>query len=97
MQTLESTADAVADVLDAQGSHMLILSADEEAATEEDSSWWFALTESIQAIEDGTHRILSLAAGQPKGGAGRRLSTVVVRLLRNQHQQLLSEADAWIS
>ena len=97
IQILESTANALAEVLDAQGSHMLNLTPEEEAADEEENSWWFALTESIQSIEDGTNRILSLSAGQPKGGAGRRLSAVMVRLLRRQHQQLLAEADAWIS
>lgn len=97
IQTLESTAGALSEVLDAQGSLMLNLTPHEEASPEDHNSWWFALTESIQSIEDGTNRILSLSAGQPKGGAGRRLSAVMVRLLRSQHQQLLAEADAWIS
>lgn len=97
IQTVESTADAVTDLLDAQGSRMLNINAEEEPPAENDNSWWFALAETIEVIENGLHRILSLAAGQPKGGAGRRLSAIIVRLLRRHHHQLLIEADAWIS
>lgn len=97
IHTLESTAEAVADLLDAQGSRMLTFRSEEALTADEDNSWWFALAESIQAIEDGTTRILSLAAGQPKGGAGRRLSAITARLLRSHHHKLLVEADAWIS
>lgn len=91
-----NTAEAIAEGLDSQGACMLNLAAT-DGGQEGDNSWWFALTETIQAIEDGTKRILSLASGQPKGGPGRQLSSVVVRLLREQHHLLLSEADAWIS
>lgn len=97
IETSVGTAEAIAEVLDAQGAHMLTLVPADRDVEEGDNSWWFALTETIQAIEDGTKRILSLASGQPKGGPGRRLSSVVVRLLRQQHHQLLAEADAWIS
>lgn len=97
IETSEGAVEAIAEALDAQGTHMLNLSADTGDGSDVDNSWWFALTETIEAIEDGTTRILSLASGQPKGGPGRQLSSVVVRLLRRQHQQLLAEADAWIS
>ena len=93
----EATAEAIAEALDAQGAHMLNFTPPDAPDEDGERSWWFTLTESIQAIEDGTNRILSLAAGQPKGGPGRKLSAIVVRLLRRQHQQLLVEADAWIS
>lgn len=93
----EGTVGAIAEALDAQGTHMLNLSADDVDGHDGDNSWWFALAETIEAIEDGTTRILSLASGQPKGGPGRQLSSIVVRLLRRQHHQLLAEADAWIS
>jgi hypothetical protein len=96
IEEAEITAEAIVKALDSQGAHMLHLS-NVEAADGGEKSWWFALTETIQAIEDGTERLLSLASGQPKGGPGRQLSSVVVRLLREQHHQLLSEADAWIS
>jgi hypothetical protein len=93
----EATVEAIAGVLNAQGSHMLSLASEEAAGPDEANSWWFALAEAIQTIEDGTTRILSLASGQPKGGPARRLSSIVVRLLRAQHHSLMAEADAWIS
>lgn len=97
IHTSEATVNAIASALDSQGSRMLNLSLDADDESDGGNSWWFALTETIEAIEDGTKRVLSLASGQPKGGAARRLSAVVVRLLRSQHRQLLAEADAWIS
>ncbi len=97
IETTAATAEAIAEALDAQGTRMLDLSNDAAGGSDEDRSWWFALTEAIESIEDGTTRILSLASGQPKDGPGRKLSSIVVRLLRRQHQQLLAEADAWIS
>lgn len=97
IRTSESALDALTDALNAQGSHMLNLSVETDLSPAEERSWWFALTEAIESIENGTQRILSLASGQPKGGAARKLSTIVVQLLRNKHHQLFSEADAWIS
>lgn len=97
IQSAEETAEAISDALDAQGAHILNLTPDSSAPEEGDKSWWFALTETIQCIEDGSERLLSLASGQPKGGPARRLCSVVVRLLRKQHHDLLVEADAWIS
>ncbi|MEX2400757.1 MAG: hypothetical protein WD423_08290 [Rhodothermales bacterium] len=97
IHSAEETAAAISDALDAQGEHILNMAPDASVREEGDNSWWFALTETIQSIEDGTDRLLSLASGQPKGSPARRLSSVVVRLLRKQHHELLVEADAWIS
>lgn len=93
----EETLDAIADALNAQGTHMMNLSVESPLDGDDENSWWFALTEAIESIENGTQRVLSLASGQPKGGAVRQLSTIVVQLLRNKHRQLLSEAEAWIA
>lgn len=95
--TSEQTLGAIADALNAQGNHMMNLSADSAIEVDDEKSWWFALTETIESVENGTQRVLSLASGQPKGGAVRQLSTIVVQLLRNKHRQLLSEAEAWIA
>ncbi len=97
VQTTESTLDAISQALNAQGSRIMNLSSDDGSHPSEETSWWFALSETLESIENGTQRILSLASAQPKGGAARQLSTIVVQLLRNKHRQLLSEADAWIS
>lgn len=96
--TSEETLVAIANALNAQGHHMMNLSVDSSSVADDDEkSWWFALTEAIESIENGTQRVLSLASGQPKGGAVRQLSTIVVQLLRSKHRQLLSEAEAWIA
>ena len=93
----EATVEAIAGVLNTQGLHMLNLAQDEPERRAEDNSWWFALAEVIESIDDGTKCIMSLASGQPKWGPARQLSSAVLRLLRDQHRQLLAEADAWIS
>ena len=97
IETSEETLMAIADALNAQGSHMMSLSLDEDPQIDAETSWWFALTEAIESVENGTRRVLSLASSQPKGGAVRQLGTIVVQLLRNKHRQLLSEAEAWIA
>ena len=97
IETSEETLMAIADALNAQGSHIMSLSLDEDRPIDAETSWWFALTEAIESVENGTRRVLSLASGQPKGGAVRQLGTIVVQLLRNKHRQLLSEAEAWIA
>lgn len=97
IETSEETLMAIADALNAQGSQMMSLSLDDDPQIDTEKSWWFALTEAIESVENGTRRVLSLASGQPKGGAVRQLGTIVVQLLRNKHRQLLSEAEAWIA
>ncbi len=97
ISTLESTSEAIGQTLDIQGRHVLNLSPDYSVTRNAERSWWFALVECIEAIEDGIHCILSLAASQPKGGPGRTLTAIVVRLLRSHHRELLVEADSWIS
>lgn len=91
-----STADALTSSLGPQRSHLLRLDTG-ESQEGSDQSWWYALTETIETIEDGINRILSLSASQPHGGAARQLGAVIIRLLRSHHRQLMTEADAWIS
>lgn len=95
--TSEETLLAIAGALNAQGNHMMNLSGETTTEPDEEKSWWFALTEAIESVENGTQRVLSLASAQPKGSAVRQLSTIVVQLLRNKHRALLSEAEAWIA
>jgi hypothetical protein len=93
----EATVDAIAGVLNTQGLHMLNLVQAEPRRDAADNSWWFALAEVIESIDDGAKCIMSLASGQPKWGPARQLSSAVLRLLRDQHRQLMAEADAWIN
>lgn len=97
VRTSESTLYALAEALNAQGSHLMNLFNDVDPSHPEENSWWFALSETLEAVENGIKRILSLASTQPKGGAARQLSTIIVQLLRSKQRELLSEADAWIS
>lgn len=97
VRTSESTLYALAEALNAQGSHLMNLFNDADRSPAEENSWWFALSETMEAVENGMKRILSLAATQPKGGAARQLSTIIVQLLRSKQRELLGEADAWIS
>lgn len=94
---LEDTAEALRETLSAQGSKMLNLcegGADEDA---QERSWWFALTEAIHVLEEGTDWIASVVSGQPKGGATRTLGSIIARLLHRHHNVLLDEAEQWIA
>lgn len=93
---LEAMVEALRAMLSAQGTKMLKLSPEEEAKNREDGSWWFALTETLQVLEESIERTRSLVAGQPKGGRARALSSVVTRLLHRHYNEILSEAEQWI-
>lgn len=80
-----------------QGAALLNLPTPREAQPDEADSWWFALTEAMQDLGKGATRLASMAAGQPKGGSVRLLSSIVARLLRNHHNQLLREAEQWMT
>lgn len=98
INALEATTEALRDLLSAQGSKMLRMCSGPAAPERlHENSWWFALVEAIQVLEEGMERMISIASGQPKGSAARLLSSVVVRQLRSQHHLLLAEADQWIS
>jgi hypothetical protein len=69
-----------------------------EAPTPTDGQpWWFALTDALEVLEEGTSRMKSLTTAQPNGSAARELSQVIAQLLREHHDALLLEADEWIS
>lgn len=87
---------ALTGILSTQGSKMLRLCT-EPKAQKGDPSWWFALTETLHAIEDGMERMTALVYGQPKGAPSRTLSSLVIRMLHHQHNALLAEAEQWIS
>ena len=96
VEITEAMTDALRATLSPQGVKMLQLCTD-KPARRGDPSWWFALTETIEGIEQGIERMSALVYGQPKGAPARKLSSLVVRLLHNQHISLLAEAEQWIS
>ncbi len=59
-------------------------------------SWWFALSEALEAVEDALQRIPSLIRAQPRGSLARRVGALLLRLLRPHQRHLLHEAREWI-
>lgn len=93
-----AAVDALRATLTAQGRHTLRPTPDRAAADEQQgTSWWFALSEALAALEEGATWIRSVAAGQPRGSAAHTLSSVVSRLLHDHHQTVFAEAEHWMS
>jgi hypothetical protein len=97
VQSLEQTVSALRTSLSAQGTKMLHACTQNRPITRTDErSWWFALTETIEALEGGIDAISGIVSCQPRGGASRQLSGTIARLLHRHHNDLLSEAEHWI-
>jgi hypothetical protein len=99
VETAEQATALLRSVLSAQGgSKVMHLCGQVDAPTPTDNQpWWFALTDALEVLEEGTSRMGSLTTAQPEGSAARELSQVVAQLLREHHDALLLEADEWIS
>lgn len=99
VDTAEQAAALLRSTLDAQGGATVIrLCAQGEPPTPTDNQpWWFALTDALEVLEEGTGRMSSLTTAQPEGSSARELSQVIAQLLREHHDALLLEADEWIS
>jgi hypothetical protein len=99
VDTAEQAAAILRSTLNAQGgSKVTRLCGEVEAPTPTDGQpWWFALTDALEVLEEGTSRMTSLTTAQPDGSAARELSQVIAQLLREHHDALLLEADEWIS
>jgi hypothetical protein len=93
--TLESAADALRDTLSRRGSKVMNLYSP-CAVREGEHSWWFALTDTMHVLEEGTAWISTAVSGQPKGCATRVLSGVIARLLHSHYNKLLAEANQWM-
>ena len=93
---LEAVGAAIRSMLNAQGRKMLNLSTDRDDSANIEKSWWFALTEAIETVEQGIDCVTSIVSRQPKGGAARTLSSIVTRILHRHQHALLSEADEWM-
>lgn len=66
------------------------------AASPPERSWWFALSEALEAVEDALQRIPSLIRAQPRGSLARRMGALLLRLLRQHQRHFLHEAREWI-
>ena len=58
-------------------------------------SWWFALAEAVEALDDAAMQIQSLAASQPVGAPAACLGREVAAHLGAHREALLAEADRW--
>lgn len=97
----EQVVEVLQDTLSAQG-HKVMHVCSEQAPSppprnESGQPWWFALTDALEVLEEGTDQMDSLTTGQPSESPARELSQIIARLLRSHHDALLIEAEEWIS
>ncbi len=98
VETIERAAALLRKNLDAQGGTVMHLCAKgDRPAPPENQPWWFALTDALEVLEEGTGRMTSLTTAQPADSPARELSQCIAQLLRGHHDELLLEADDWIS
>ncbi|MFB6249969.1 MAG: hypothetical protein ABEL97_15535 [Salinibacter sp.] len=99
VETAERAAALLRGILSAQGgSKVMHLCSEVDPPPPTDRQpWWFALTDALEVLEEGTSRMGSLTMAQPEGSSARELSQVVAQLLREHHDALLLEADGWIT
>ena len=84
-------------LLNAQGARILQLHTEEPRHEEQSVSWWFYLTEGIETLERGIDWIGSIISGQPAGSPSRKLSDIIAALLRGHYDELLKEAEHWLT
>jgi hypothetical protein len=60
------------------------------------ASWWFALSEAVEALDDATAQVTALADAQPAGDPAAALGTEVAVHLQAHRETLLAEADRWV-
>lgn len=99
VDTAEQAAAILRSTLNAQGGAevMDLCGEGESPAPTDNQPWWFALSDALEVLEEGTSRMSSLTTAQPKESTARKLSQVITQLLRQHHDALLLEADEWIS
>lgn len=98
VETVERAATVLRNALNAEGTKVMHLCAEDTQFTPADNQpWWFALTDALEVLEEGTGRMASLTTAQPDGSPARTLSRLIAQLLRGHHDELLLEADDWIS
>ncbi|WP_457653165.1 hypothetical protein [Rhodocaloribacter sp.] len=93
---LDAVAEALREALSEPGRKMMDLDPEPEAGAVDESLWWYALAEALQALEAGLRQIASMVAGQPKPSAARTLAALVARMLRRHYHALLAEAEHWM-
>ncbi|HKL87915.1 MAG TPA: hypothetical protein VJ884_02845 [Salinibacter sp.] len=98
VDTIERAAAVLRGTLTAECGNVVHLCAKgDRPAPTDGQPWWFALTDALEVLEEGTGRMTSLTTAQPDGSPARELSQLIAQLLRGHHDELLLEADDWIS
>lgn len=92
--TAEAAAEALEGLLNERGRRMGHRAATAPEMPNE-TSWWFALCETIQVLEDAIAWIETVGAGQPHDGPVRALGRSVGSLLTRHYELLLAEAEHW--
>lgn len=102
VNTVREAVQVLRAALSTQGDEVIHLCGDHGGSTNaprppSGQPWWFALTDALEVLEEGTGRMSSLTTAQPAGSPARRLSELTTQLLRSHHDALLLEADEWIT
>lgn len=97
IETARQATSSLRTALSTGKSSVMHLCDDANTPVADDQPWWFALTDALEVLEEGTHRMSSLITAQPSGSSSRELSEHITRLLRSHHDALLHEAEQWIS
>ncbi|WP_232797864.1 hypothetical protein [Salinibacter altiplanensis] len=99
VETAEQAVSVLRDTLTTQGHKVMHLCSTKSPAGAADAGepWWFTLSSALEMLEQGTDQMTSLTTGQSPGSAARELSQLIAQLLRSHHDELLLEAEEWIS
>ena len=98
VDTAEEAVGTLRDTLSVQGAKVMHLCSEQEPTpVTTGQPWWFALTNALEVLEEGTGRMSCLTTAQPKDSAAHALSHRTTELLRSHHDALLLEAEQWIS
>lgn len=98
VDTAEEGVATLRNTLSVQGAKVMHLCAEKDPApTTSGQPWWFALTDALEVLEEGTGRMASLTTAQPEGSPAHALSQCITQMLRSHHDALLMEAEQWIS
>jgi len=97
VETAEEAVSILRDTLSANGGKVVHLCTDDTPTPPaDDQPWWFALTDALEVLEEGTSRMASLTSAQPAESPAHELSRQIATLLRGHHDALLLEAEQWI-
>jgi hypothetical protein len=95
--TAEEATRILRSTLTANGGKVVHLCTDDSPTPPaDDQPWWFALTDALEVLEEGTSRMASLTSAQPSESPAHELSREIASLLRGHHDALLLEAEQWI-